>query len=111
MSFLTTSLEFIRRQHGASPLQLVLINISDHFVRVRANGLSQDSGRVYGCLLGQQIGREVSVSNSFEMIVKDKMGEPEIDDAFLVKKQDQCEPHEQHQSFLLSARLVKVTGI
>lgn len=76
-------------------MQLVLINISDHFVRVRANGLSQESGRVYGCLLGQQIGREVSVSNSFEMKVTEKMGEPEVDEPFLLKKQDQCEL-EQH---------------
>lgn len=68
---------------------LVLINISDHFVRIRANGLGEGSSRVYGCLLGQQIGREVSVSNSFEMKITDKMGEPELDEAFLLKKQDQ----------------------
>lgn len=71
-------------------LQLVLINISDHHVRMRVNGLAQGSGRVFGCLLGQQIGREVSVSNSFEMKVEDKMGEPEVDEAFLLKKQEQC---------------------
>lgn len=65
-------------------------------MRIRANDLAQGSGRVYGCLLGQQIGREVSVSNSFEMKVTDKMGEPELDEAFLLKKQDQCEFQQFH---------------
>ncbi len=73
-------------------MQLALINISDHFVRIRANGLAQGSGRVYGCLLGQQTGREVSISNSFELKVIDGMEGPDIDEAFLAKKQDQCEP-------------------
>ena len=72
-------------------MQLALINISDHFVRIRANGLAEGSGRVYGCLLGQQPGREVSISNSFEMKIIDGMEGPEIDEAFLTKKQDQCE--------------------
>lgn len=68
---------------------LALINISDHFVRIRANGLAQGSGRVYGCLLGQQNGREVSISNSFELKIIDGMEGPDIDEAFLIKKQDQ----------------------
>jgi len=72
-------------------MQLALINISDHFVRIRANGLAQGSGRVCGCLLGQQNGREVSISNSFELKIIDGMEGPDIDEAFLTRKQDQCE--------------------
>jgi len=68
---------------------LALINISDHFVRIRANGLAQGSGRVCGCLLGQQNGREVSISNSFELKIIDGMEGPDIDEAFLTRKQDQ----------------------
>lgn len=66
--------------------------MSDHFTRTRANKL-QPGGRVFGCLLGQQNGREVSVSNSFELIVHDEMDEmdgPVIDEPFLTKKQEQC---------------------
>lgn len=72
-------------------LQLVLINISDHFVRVKANSPAQSSLRVFGCLLGQQNGREVSISNSFELMVRDGEDGVQIDEAFLTKKQDQCE--------------------
>ena len=72
-------------------LQLVLINISDHFVRIRANGLGQADGRVYGCLLGQQTGRVVDISNSFELQVTDSMDGPSINEAFLTKKTEQCE--------------------
>ena len=76
-------------------LQLVLINISDHFVRMRANGLAQGSGRVFGCLLGQQVGREVSISNSFEIIIEDGMEGPLVDEAFLTKKTEQCKASQQ----------------
>ena len=73
-------------------MQLVVINISDHLLRIRANGLDrfQGSDRVLGCLLGQQHGRVVDISNSFE--IKYSMGSHgiQIDDAFLVKKQEQC---------------------
>ncbi len=73
-------------------MQLVVINISDHLLRIKANGLDrfQGSDRVLGCLLGQQQGRVVDISNSFE--IKYSMGSHgiQIDDAYLVKKQEQC---------------------
>ncbi|KAL0487130.1 csn6 [Acrasis kona] len=49
---------------------LVVINISDHFTRVRANSNSKNSGetRVIGCLYGTQEGRRVEVRTSFEMV-------------------------------------------
>ncbi|KAK9849666.1 hypothetical protein WJX84_003105 [Apatococcus fuscideae] len=70
---------------------LVVINISDHLLRIKANALDQAQGsdRVLGCLLGQQNGRVVDISNSFE--IKYSMGPSgiDIDDAFLIKKQEQ----------------------
>eukprot|EP00887_Chlorella_sp_A99_P006064 scaffold22.g6064.t1 len=68
---------------------LVLINISDHWTRTKANagGGGEASGtRVLGCLLGQQVGRAVDISNSFEMRLG---GEGDLDVAFLHKKMEQ----------------------
>ncbi|KAK9840416.1 hypothetical protein WJX74_009540 [Apatococcus lobatus] len=70
---------------------LVVINISDHLLRIKANGLdrAQGSERVLGCLLGQQNGRVVDISNSFEIRYSMGSNGIEIDEAFLVKKQEQ----------------------
>ncbi|KAK9829883.1 hypothetical protein WJX72_008457 [[Myrmecia] bisecta] len=70
---------------------LVLINVSDHHTRVKANGVQQGDGggRVLGCLLGNQDGRVVDVSNSFEILYKVTPEGIEIDQEFLVKKRDQ----------------------
>jgi hypothetical protein len=72
--------------------QLVLINISDHHTRSKANAApGAPPIRVAGCLLGQQAGRTVDISNSFEVNIVP--GEPALlDAAFLAKKLDQCEP-------------------
>ncbi|GIL60036.1 hypothetical protein Vafri_14657 [Volvox africanus] len=74
---------------------LVLINVSDHHTRTKANtpgasptGLA--SPAVMGCLLGSQSGRTVDIRNSFE--VRYNMaadGSVELDVAFLLKKQEQ----------------------
>ncbi len=73
-------------------MQLVLINISDHTTRIRANKVdaSSPSPRVLGCLLGQQTGRVVDISNSLEL--KYTVGDEGvvIDEAYLIKKQEQC---------------------
>jgi COP9 signalosome complex subunit 6 len=71
--------------------QLVLINISDHCTRTRAN--SGDTGaHVLGILLGSQVGRSVDISNSFEIKwERDAQGAIQIDQAFLVHKQEQCQ--------------------
>jgi len=47
---------------------MVIINLSDHYTRekVRAGGKSV---RIYGVLLGQQSGRKVDVSNSYEILL------------------------------------------
>ena len=91
----------------ACAVQLVMINISDHFTRMKANGLDAGtSGRVMGCLLGQQNGRIVDISNSFEIKYELREGGVDIDEAFLTKKQEQCArtgiPADLHVSALIA---------
>ena len=71
----------------------MLINVSDHHTRCRANGLNAAAGgRVHGCLLGQQDGRNVDISNSLEIVYSvGQDGALEVDEAFLLKKMDHCE--------------------
>lgn len=71
---------------------LVLINVSDHFTRFKANGPDgAPPPTVMGCLLGIQDGRSVDVVNSFEMRFnpQGEGGGWEVDTAFLLKKQEQ----------------------
>jgi len=73
-------------------LQLVVINISDHYTRTRANlGSPPDALiRVVGCLLGTQSGRTIDVSNSFEVPTSSE--DPKaLDFAYLHKRLEQCE--------------------
>eukprot|EP00775_Hariotina_reticulata_P006237 gene6237-6474_t len=73
---------------------LVLINVSDHFTRLKANGVDgAPAPTVMGCLLGSQDGRTVDISNSFEIKCDEspENGSFQIDNAFLLKKQEQCE--------------------
>uniref|UniRef100_A0A2P2HZ46 COP9 signalosome complex subunit 6 n=1 Tax=Hirondellea gigas TaxID=1518452 RepID=A0A2P2HZ46_9CRUS len=51
---------------------LVLLNVSDHWTRQKAQQISQDGGppynnQVYGAIIGKQTGREVEIMNSFEL--------------------------------------------
>ena len=71
----------------------MLISISDHYTRTKAmsRGSAAPVQRVLGCLLGQQTGRSVDISNSFELnyeLLAD--GSVVINTAFLIKKQEQC---------------------
>lgn len=75
---------------GIVCLQLVLINISDHHTRLRANSQSNSAPTVMGCLLGAQSGRTVDVSNSFEIKYATTEQGVQIDEPFLAKKQEQC---------------------
>lgn len=72
----------------------MLINISDHATRIKAtSGSPASEVRVLGCLLGQQVGRVVDISNSFELrheLAGD--GSVLLDEAFLTKKLGQCMP-------------------
>lgn len=85
------SLFLPKRRPDLPPPQLVIVNISDHYNRVR---LSLPSGteaypdgvaRVIGCLLGTQTGRTVEVVNSFEMV----KGGAGIDQEHLKLRKDQ----------------------
>ena len=84
---------------------LLLLNISDHYIRMRAQ--APDAGapgtssgpspppvphvRVMGVLLGVQAGRTAELYNSFELVyVPGEGGLPLIDDAFMKTKQEQC---------------------
>ena len=49
---------------------LVIVNISDHYTRIKAQRGGTPS-RVIGCLLGCQSGRTVEIFNSFELVTPD----------------------------------------
>ena len=74
-------------------MQLVLINISDHHTRTKVNAPDQRAApaRVVGCLLGQQVGRSVSIRNSFEVGNSFPEDANQLDFGFLHKKLEQCE--------------------
>ncbi|KAL3325428.1 hypothetical protein AABB24_036587 [Solanum stoloniferum] len=73
---------------------LVLLNISDHYTRVKSQatgaGSSADSPppppRVFGCVIGVQKGRTVEIFNSFELLYDPYTHS--LDRAFLEKKQE-----------------------
>lgn len=94
---------------------LVIVNISDHYTRVKAqlnlppsltstssaatsnNNKNNSNGgennkqpppRVYGCVIGVQRGRTVEIFNSFELIYDPSTRS--IDRSFLEKKQELC---------------------
>ncbi|DBB04951.1 TPA: hypothetical protein ACH3X3_010232 [Trebouxia sp. C0006] len=70
---------------------LVLLNVSDHHTRAKANleDPSLPPPRVLGCLLGQQTGRVVDVSNSFEFMYENTASGLIIDEGLLTKKTEQ----------------------
>jgi hypothetical protein len=44
-----------------------------------------------GGLLGTQVGREVEIMNTFEIVVTEVEGELKVDQAYFVTRKDQCE--------------------
>lgn len=54
---------------GISLHPLVIINVSEHFTRLRAQAAPGTPIRVFGCLLGTLSGRNVDIANSFELKV------------------------------------------
>ena len=73
-------------------MQLVLITISDHYTRTRANSNAEagPATTVMGALLGQQTGRVVDISNCFEISFTDQPSGWHMNEAFFQRKQDQC---------------------
>jgi COP9 signalosome complex subunit 6 len=83
---------------------LVMLNISDHFTRVKtqlnppaascatgngsnnADAMLLQNPRVYGCVIGLQRGRTVEIFNSFELIFDPALDT--LDRSFLEKKQE-----------------------
>jgi len=75
---------------------MVIVNLSDHFTREKVK--AGKSVRIYGILLGQQSGRKVEISNSYEILV-----DPEtksIDHEFLKKRLSQFQRVFQHDEIL-----------
>lgn len=76
---------------------LVILNISDHYTRVKSQALHPSNGgsnggdtltppRVYGCVIGVQRGRTVEIFNSFELLYDPST--QSLDRTFLEKKQE-----------------------
>jgi len=67
---------------------LVIINISDHWIRSKVqNGV--ENPRVIGALVGIQSGRNVEIFNSFELVADIVDKQVVIDPKYLSKKQEQ----------------------
>jgi COP9 signalosome complex subunit 6 len=68
---------------------LVLMNISEHWTRIRAqDGKAQ---AVYGALIGKQEGRKIEVCNSFELRYEEIDGDVVINRDYYNTKEEQCE--------------------
>ena len=75
---------------GAVVVVVVVINVSDHFTRARAQSGGRPGARVYGALLGEQIGRHAEIANSFEMkITTNAAGETRADQEYLRTRLEQ----------------------
>lgn len=67
---------------------LVLMNISEHWTRYRAQeGRAQP---VYGALIGKQDGRKIEVCNSFELRYEEIDGDVIINRDYYNTKEEQC---------------------
>ena len=103
----------IRERVCLPPVQLVLINISDHAMRISAtSGGPSGEVRVLGCLLGQQAGRVVDISNSFELRHElTAGGSVMLDEAFVTKKLEQCKHTPRRPSHASSGLGLPVWGV
>eukprot|EP01111_Echinosteliopsis_oligospora_P012919 TRINITY_DN4506_c0_g1_i1.p1 TRINITY_DN4506_c0_g1~~TRINITY_DN4506_c0_g1_i1.p1 ORF type:complete len:313 (-),score=102.33 TRINITY_DN4506_c0_g1_i1:64-1002(-) len=68
---------------------LVIINMSDHFTRAKVEATTQTAPRVIGAILGTQNGRNLEISNSFELVFNTIDGLVVIDFDYLRRKQEQ----------------------
>lgn len=77
---------------------LAILNISDHYTRVKCTGSTAKSKLATPCpqltgalgaILGTQNGREVSIQNSFELTL-DESDCTKFDAAFLAKRRELC---------------------
>jgi COP9 signalosome complex subunit 6 len=94
----TKATAVLEKEGGGGALQidlhpLVIINISDHFTRAKVETNHPNANpapRVIGALLGVQNGRNVEISNSFELVYHTLEGSIVIDTDYLKSKQEQC---------------------
>jgi len=70
---------------------LVLLNISDHYTRIKVQNPSRNAQEaVFGALLATQSGREIDIVNSFELLYsRDESNKVFIDKEYLAMKQEQ----------------------
>ncbi|RIB24156.1 COP9 signalosome complex subunit 6A [Gigaspora rosea] len=67
---------------------LTLLNISDHFTRIKMQQQIQ-SPQVIGALVGIQTGRDVEISNSYELDFDTIDGKVQINHEYFITKQEQ----------------------
>lgn len=85
----------LEKEGGSAALQidlhpLVLINVSDHFTRVKVESNTPGAPpRVIGALLGIQNGRNIEVTNSFELVYDVIDGAIVVDAGYLRSKHEQ----------------------
>jgi COP9 signalosome complex subunit 6 len=85
----------IEKEGGGAALQidlhpLVIINVSDHHTRVKVESNTPNAPpRVIGALLGIQNGRNIEVTNSFELVYDIVEGRIIVDSGYLKSKQEQ----------------------
>lgn len=100
---------------------LVIVNISDHYTRIKSQAQHQQAAadhgcanggesssvstfsstpppRVFGCVIGVQRGRTVEIFNSFELVY-DPVAQS-IDRTYLEKKQELCKASSHSVSVL-----------
>lgn len=67
---------------------LVLMNISEHWTRIRAQEGSSQA--VYGALIGKQDGRKIEIFNSFELKYETIDDDVVINRDYYNTKEEQC---------------------
>jgi len=83
----------VKEREGSGQLSLslhplVIINISDHWTRIKVQQ-HLENPRVIGAFLGLQNGRQIEICNSFELVYSVVDGAIVIDKDYLNKKQEQ----------------------
>uniref|UniRef100_A0A0N5ATK6 COP9 signalosome complex subunit 6 n=1 Tax=Syphacia muris TaxID=451379 RepID=A0A0N5ATK6_9BILA len=68
---------------------LVIMNISEHWTRLRSQNVERKPVQVYGAVLGKQIGRHIELINSFEIKLNEAEGGLSLDEEFFVTREGQ----------------------
>ncbi|KAG5462408.1 MAG: maintenance of mitochondrial structure and function-domain-containing protein [Olpidium bornovanus] len=71
---------------------LALLNVSDHYTRTKMQQQEKLQSQVIGALLGSQKGRDIDISNSYELLVTEEpsSGQITVDPGYFITKQEQC---------------------